>query len=94
MIAGVTIASAVTEIRVDAATSRMAANGPGPSTGPSSRTSGRTASTPSPPTTSAPAATCRGGSTSDQRPPIEAPAAIPASATPITAVVDSSVRPT
>ena len=92
--AGVTIASAVTDTSVDTATSTTAAYGPGPNAGPRSRISGRTTSTPSPPTASAPAATRRGGSTSDQRPPSDAPAAIPASATPITAVVDSMVRPT
>src|SRR5690606_39309494 len=57
--AGVTIASAVTDTNVDAATSTIAASGPGPSAGPSTRTMGRTASTPSPPTTSAPVATRR-----------------------------------
>ena len=92
--AGVTMARAVTGSSVDTATSSTAATGPGPTSGPTSRTSGRTASTPSPPTSSAPVTTRRGSSSSAQRPPSAAPAAIPANATPITAVVDSRVSPT
>ena len=88
------MASAVTATSVDAPTSSTAATGPGPSNGPSSRTSGRTASTPSPPASRAPVTTRRGSNSSAQRPPSAAPAAIPASATPITAVVDSRVSPT
>ncbi len=92
--AGATIASAVTDGRVDTATSTTAAYGPDPRTGPTSRTSGPTASTPNPPTTSAPAATRRGDTTSAHRPPNAAPAAMPARATPMTAVVVSRVSPT